>query len=173
MGRLVVCPLSKVGLTMARSGAGFVVSLLAPGARAPRFASLAPGRHLVLGVSDIVAAQEGHVLAGADHVEALLAFVRAWDESPERDRPLLIHCYAGVSRSPAAAFIAACALTSAPEAEIAARLRRLSPSATPNSHLIALADARLSRDGRMVAAIESIGRGADCFEGEIFFMDMA
>ncbi len=86
---------------------------------------------------------------------------------------MVIHCYAGVSRSPAAAFIALCALTPAPEIEIAEKLRSLSPSATPNRRLVALADTLLARDGRMVAAIDSIGRGADCFEGEIFWMDTA
>ncbi|HUO54439.1 MAG TPA: protein tyrosine phosphatase [Rhodoblastus sp.] len=168
MGRLYVCPLSKVETLVERTGAGAALSLLGPNSVAPRLENLGAGRHLVLGFSDIVAPRDGHVLAGPDHVEALVAFVRAWD----RARPLVIHCYAGVSRSPAAAFITACALTIAPEAEIARKLRALSPSATPNSHLVGLADAMLSREGRMIAAIESIGRGADCFEGEIFHMDI-
>jgi predicted protein tyrosine phosphatase len=169
MGLLYVCPLSKVEQVVADSGAGALVSLLSPPRVLPRPWSIAPKSHLALGVSDIVGPQENHVLAAAGHIEALLAFVRAWD----RSRPLVVHCYAGVSRSPAAAFIAACALTPTPEIEIAQNLRRLSPSATPNPHLIALADSILSRNGRMAAAIESIGRGADCFEGEVFRMDLA
>ncbi|WP_374545928.1 tyrosine phosphatase family protein [Rhodoblastus sp.] len=168
MGRLYVCPLSKVAQVVAETGAERVVSLLGPAFAPPRLERLAPGRHLALGLSDITEAREGHVLAGADHIETLIAFIRAWD----RARPLVVHCYAGVSRSPAAAYIAACALTSARESDIAQNLRRLSPSATPNPHFIALADSILSRQGRMVAAIESIGRGADCFEGDVFFMDM-
>jgi predicted protein tyrosine phosphatase len=169
MGRLYVCPLGKVEQVVEQCGAESLISLLSPPAAAPRPSRIARQRHLVLGLSDIVAPRDGHVLAGADHIEALLAFLRGWDGA----RPLVIHCYAGVSRSPAAAFIAACALTPRPEGEIARDLRRLSPSATPNWHLIALADSLLSREGRMVAAIESIGRGAECFEGEIFCMDLA
>jgi predicted protein tyrosine phosphatase len=84
---------------------------------------------------------------------------------------MVMHCYAGVSRSTAAAFIALCALTHDPEIAIARNLRRLSPSATPNRRLVALADDILSRQGRMVAAVDSIGRGADCFQGEVFWMD--
>jgi predicted protein tyrosine phosphatase len=34
--------------------------------------------------------------------------------------------------------------------------------------LIAVADALLERDGRMIEAIHSIGRGADAFEGTPF-----
>ncbi len=97
----------------------------------------------------------------------LLEFLRQW----ERRRPLVIHCYAGVSRSTAAAFVALCALTSRDEIEIAENLRLISPTATPNRRLVALADEILSRQGRMVAAIDSIGRGAECFEGEVFWME--
>ena len=56
----------------------------------------------------------------------------------------------------------------ADEAELAARLRKASPSATPNARLVAIADAMLGRDGRMREAIAGIGRGADAFEGTPF-----
>ena len=99
----------------------------------------------------------------------MLAFLRAWD----REQPLVIHCYAGVSRSPAAAFIGACALEPTRcEFEIARELRRASPSATPNRRLVTLADRMLSRDGRMIEAVAAIGRGADCFEGAPFAMEL-
>jgi predicted protein tyrosine phosphatase len=121
--------------------------------------------HLVVAVGDIVEASEGQVLPGAEHVEALLGFVRGW----ARERPLVIHCYAGISRSTAAAFLSACAL--APhrsEAENAAELRRASPTATPNRRIVAVADDILGRQGRMVDAIARIGRGRDAFAGEPF-----
>ena len=169
MGLVYVCPLSRVEQVIARCGAGSLVSLLSPPFQAPRPAAIPPERHLTLGLSDIVAPRDGHVLAGSEQVESLIAFFRLWD----RARPMVVHCYAGVSRSPAAAFIGLCALDPAPEIEIAKKLRRLSPSATPNKHLVELADALLSRQGRMVRAIESIGRGADCFEGEVFGMETA
>jgi predicted protein tyrosine phosphatase len=169
MARLLVCPLSRVEAVAASSGAASLVTLLTPPAQAPRPASIAPENHLILGLSDICAAQDGHVLAGQAHVDSLLAFVRRWD----RAAPLLLHCYAGVSRSTAAAFITLCALTGGDEGAIAGKIRKLSPSATPNRHLVGLADAALRRDGRMIAAIEAIGRGKDCFEGEVFGLDLA
>jgi predicted protein tyrosine phosphatase len=52
-------------------------------------------------------------------------------------------------------------------------LRQRSPTATPNARLVALADAALKREGRMIAAIEKIGRGEDCFEGTPFFFEVA
>jgi predicted protein tyrosine phosphatase len=55
---------------------------------------------------------------------------------------------------------AVCALNpDRPEIEIAHELREASPTASPNPRIVALADALLGRDGRMIAAIESIGRG--------------
>ena len=89
----------------------------------------------------------------AGNGNATLAFARRWD----RAAPLLIHCWAGISRSTAAAYIAACAFApERDEAELAARLRKASPSATPNARLVAIADAMLGRDGRMRDAIAGI-----------------
>ena len=41
-----------------------------------------------------------------------------------------------------------------------------------NRLLVAVADALLGRDGRMIAAIEAIGRGEDCFEGVPFALEL-
>jgi predicted protein tyrosine phosphatase len=83
----------------------------------------------------------------------------------------VFHCWAGVSRSTAAAYITACSLApDRDEAEIAAALRLASPTATPNARFVALADDILGRQGRMVAAVHSIGRGADCIEGTPFML---
>jgi predicted protein tyrosine phosphatase len=102
---------------------------------------------------------------GEHHVESLLAFARAWD----RSAPLLIHCFAGISRSTAAAYTVAAALApQRDELELAETLRRLSPSATPNIRIVTIADRLLGRNGRMVRAIESIGRGEEAMEGVPF-----
>ncbi len=121
-------------------------------------------------MSDIVEPLDGHILPGAEHVETLLGFVRGW----EREAPIVFHCYAGISRSTAAAFITACALAPEhPEDDIARRLREASATATPNARMVALADDMLSRGGRMVDAVRRIGRGADAFEGTPFTLRFA
>ena len=145
-----------------------MVTLLAADQRAglPPMPGLA---RLMLDVSDITSARDGFALAGEGQLAALLAFARAWD----RRHPMLLHCYAGVSRSTAAAYAVACALDPGrDESEIAAALRGASPSATPNPRLVALADAALGRSGRMVEAIGAIGRGRDCFEGDVFTLSV-
>ncbi len=168
--RLYVCPMTKVIETVQASGARSLLTILTAGASLVRPREIAPDRHLRIAVSDIDAPRDGHVLAGDEHIDRMLAFFADWD----RSAPLLIHCYAGVSRSPAAAYAAMCAL--APqrcEMELAQELRQASPTATPNRRLVALADHKLGRSGRMNAAIAAIGRGADCFEGAPFALELA
>ena len=103
------------------------------------------------------------------HVADLLKFVRGWD----RRTPLVVHCYAGISRSTASAFASVCALNPHRDEEsIAQALRRASPTATPNIRIVSLADRLLGRDGRMVSAIETIGRGILASEAEPFRLEL-
>lgn len=167
MPTLHVCSLEHLHETVASSGASHVLTLINAATVVDRPASVPEDRHLFIGVSDIVDPLDGHILPGEDHVRRLIAFVSAWP----REKPLVIHCYAGISRSTAAAFIAACAL--APhrdEAEIARALRQASGIATPNRRLVAVADEVMGRDGRMVDAVDRIGRGRDAFQGEPFML---
>lgn len=169
MPTLHVTSLSKLHETVAAVGAGHVVTLINEKTLVERPAGVAPDQHLFLGMSDIVAAMDGHVVPADAHVRQLIGFMTRWD----RTKPVVIHCWAGISRSTAGAFISVCALRpERDEAEIAARLRAVSPSATPNARLVALADEILGRKGRMRAAIEQIGRGEDAFEGKPFRLDL-
>jgi len=103
------------------------------------------------------------------HVADLLTFVRQWD----RRAPLVVHCYAGISRSTASAFASVCALNPhRDENTIALALRRASPTATPNIRIVALADRLLGRNGRMVAAVEMIGRGVMAEAGIPFRLEL-
>jgi len=146
-----------------------LVTLLTEGTPFERPAAILPENHLCLWMNDIAEEQAGLVAPGLRHVEELIAFARQWD----RVRPLAVHCYAGVSRSTAAAYIVAAALSpERDEAELARTLRKLSPSATPNPRLVRHADALLERNGRMVNAIAAIGRGADAYEGRPFALPL-
>lgn len=163
--RIHVCPLSRLEAVVAESGARHIVTLINAVTMVPRPASVRESDHLFLGMHDIAEPLEGYVLPGQEHLDRLLDFVGRWD----RAAPLVIHCWAGISRSTAAAYVTACALNpSRDEDEAAEALRMASPSATPNPRLIALADAHLGRGGRMVRAIERIGRGAQASEGVPF-----
>lgn len=169
MPRIHVCSLQRLHATAEEIGARDVVTLIKNIGQVKTPTAVARERHLALDFADIIAPKEGEVLASENHIEQLLAFVTRWN----RETPLIVHCYAGVSRSTAGAFISACALRpDRSEADWAQALRDASPTATPNLHLVTMADRILGRNGRMVTAIEAIGRGADCFEGVPFALDI-
>lgn len=164
---IIVCPLNKAEALATEHGARHAVSLLAPGTEYPVFTDMDAGRHLKLTFHDIVEPLDGHSPPTSADAEQLVAFLSGWD----REAPLLIHCWAGISRSTAAAYTAMCLLQpEADEEDLAWDLRKASPSATPNGLIVSLADGLLGREGRMVHAITQIGRGADAFEGEPFFL---
>jgi predicted protein tyrosine phosphatase len=164
-----VCSLARLHATVEETGALHVVTLLKDTDRVERPRSIAQANHLILGMDDISAPMDGYIIPCDEHVTRLIEFVRGWD----RTKPMVVHCFAGISRSTAGAFVAACALNPRRDEMVIAReLRRLSATATPNLRIVSLADRMLGRDGRMVAAIDSIGRGEMAYEAVPFRLDL-
>jgi len=170
MSKVFVCPLSLVSATVAGSGARHLVSLINDDTPVVRPVAVPPENHLFLGINDIIEPAEGMILPALEHVQTLVDFVDRWD----RERPLVVHCYAGISRSTAAAFIALCAVNpERDEAAIALQMRKASPSATPNSRIVGFGDQLLRRNGRMIEAVKAIGRGEMAVEGMPFAIPIA
>jgi predicted protein tyrosine phosphatase len=162
---IYVAPLSLVETTIADASVSHLVTLINGEILIDTPRSIEPDRHLRLAMNDICEPQPGLVLPCETHVSNLVKFALDWD----RKAPLLIHCWAGISRSTAAAFITLCALNpETSELELARTLRSASPTAYPNRLLVALADETLSRNGRMMTAVEEIGRGRVAEEAEVF-----
>lgn len=169
MTYLVVSSLADLPATVIAHGALDVVTLISSDTLVERPAGVAPDRHLFLGMDDIIAPIAGMTAPAVAHLDQLLDFGRRWS----RETPLAVHCWAGISRSTAAAYILALAINPAlDETALAEELRRRAPSATPNARLVALADEKLGRNGRMAAAIRAIGRGADAFSGTPFVLPL-
>ncbi len=155
-----VCPLPLAPELARRNKVSHVVSLLDPLTPFPTIHDVGE-RHLCIEVHDIEIEEDGMDPLCAARTQRILEFVGGWD----RTQAILIHCYAGISRSTATAFITACAQNPGVDEEaIALALRQASPSASPNRRFVALADAELGRGGRMSRAIERIGRGASWFD---------
>jgi predicted protein tyrosine phosphatase len=164
-----VCSLARLEETVEQTGARHVVSLIGDEARVARPSCIVPKNHLWLCLHDISTPLDGYIVPAQEHVTDLLNFVRQWD----RRAPLVVHCYMGISRSTASAYATVCALNPRrDEASIAQALRRASPTATPNARIVSLADWLLGRDGRMIAAIEEIGRGDLTAEATPFRLDL-
>ncbi|RAI45773.1 tyrosine phosphatase family protein [Rhodoplanes roseus] len=160
-----VCSLARLKETVEATGARRVVTLIDIGTPVTRPDSIDVAHHLHLEIHDISLPLDGYIHPQEQHVAKLIEFVRAWDQAS----PLVVHCYAGISRSTAAAYTAACTIhPDRDERDIARALRAASPTACPNRLIVSLADRLLGRDGRMVAAIESIMPHTPCLSAEPF-----
>ncbi len=164
---IIVCGLDAVQAQVDKHSVGRVISLLGPDTPHRTFTGVVPEQHLKLTFHDIIAPMEGFSGPQKSDAEKLVAFIEKWD----RGHPLLIHCWAGISRSTASAYTALCMLRPrADEEELAHELRAASPSATPNRLIVSYTDALLGRQGRMSRAIEKIGRGENAYEGKPFIL---
>jgi predicted protein tyrosine phosphatase len=167
--KIVVCPLESVQSLVHETAAGSVVSLLGPESPHRSFKGINGERHLKLTFHDISEPMPGFLAPQPEHAERIIGFVNGWD----RKLPMIIHCFAGISRSTAAAYTAMCLLKpEADEFELAWQLREASSIATPNRLIITHADRLLGRNGRMRAAIEEIGRGEEAYEGIPFALSV-
>jgi predicted protein tyrosine phosphatase len=164
-----VCSLARLHDTVAQTRASHMVTLLRLVDRVQRPRSIAAANHLILGMDDVTVPIDGYTHPAEEHVVELVNFVRRWD----RSAPLVMHCYAGISRSTAGAFITACALNPGrDEVAIARTIRRSSATAMPNIMLVSHADRILKRNGRMVEAVMALGPGQPAQEGEPFRLDL-
>lgn len=165
---IVVCGLNAAQAQITLHAAKHVISILGPETPHRDFTGVDAAQHLRLTFNDINVETHGLIAAQSSDAAKLVKFIGDWD----RGSPLLIHCWAGISRSTASAFTALCVLRPyADELELAQELRDASPSATPNRLITMQVDQFLGRKGRMLQAVEAIGRGADAFEGAPFILE--
>jgi predicted protein tyrosine phosphatase len=164
-----VCSLAALADTVRTTGASHILTVMANVDQVRRPPSVLEAHHLKVSMDDISEPADGFVAPNDGHIVQVLAFVRGWD----RKAPLVVHCYAGISRSSASAFIAACALNPhRDEASIARQIRAASPIAQPNRLIVTLADKALGREGRMLRALDAMGPGNMAIEGRPFRVDL-
>jgi len=102
---------------------------------------------------DIAIPTPGKRAATRDDMRKILRFAK---HSPS---PVLVHCFAGISRSTAVAYAILCQSHGPGEEDVCMeRLLRARPQAAPNAYIVALADEVLERNGAMNAAYEMVMR---------------
>jgi predicted protein tyrosine phosphatase len=164
-----VCSLAALPDTVKATGASHVLTVMANVAQVQRPESVLEANHLRVQMDDITEQMDGFLAPSDAHIEQVLNFVRGWD----RNAPLVVHCYAGISRSTASAFAAACMLNPhRDEISIARQMRTASPIAQPNRLIVSLADRALGREGRMLRALDEMGPGSMLVEGRPFRVDL-
>ncbi len=155
---LTVCGLEELSQHGAR-GVTHVLSILDPETPEPRdFSGYGAHRRTTLRFHDAIEPAPGLVLPTEADVDAVLAFGRdVLAEASRGEAHVLIHCHVGISRS-TAAMLMLIGLAHPEEGEEAwvARLHALREKAWPNSRMIAFADARLGREGRLSEAVRRL-----------------
>lgn len=162
---IYVCPLSQLRRAAEVLRPSHVITLLDPDHAVETPEGIDPERHLRLGMHDVPVPRVDATAPGEKDVARIIDFVAGWD----RRQPMLIHCWAGVSRSTAAAFITLCIFNeSGRELALARHLRARAPHAQPNRLIVQHADRMLKREGRMIRAVELLGPAQVVWEGELF-----
>ena len=158
---ILITPLSALPYAMETHRPSHIVTLLSTGYMIDTPRGFPAERHLRLSMHDI--ADEGLPESPCrEHVQRLLEFGRGWDATA----PMIVHCWAGISRSTAATYILLCDRAGpGSEHDIAQALRERAPHAVPNKLIVRLADEALERNGAMVRAIEAIGTADQMAEG--------
>lgn len=162
---IYICPLSAIEAVAQQAGASHVMTLINEATPVQTPSSVCKNNHLRVTMNDINEPMPGLIHPTEGHVSAIIEFALTWDQQA----PMVVHCWAGISRSTAAAYTALCSLNAdVSEHVLANHMRQASPTAHPNRLIISLADRLLSRSGRMVEAIEAIGRGEMVMEAQPF-----
>ena len=162
MPHLLVTPLSGLAGALQEHRPSHLVTLLSPLQMIPTPKGFDRQRHLQLALDDVSDPRMADFPPGREHIDRLLEFSRAWDANS----PLVIHCWAGISRSMASAFVVLCdRLGPGSEIEVARAMRRRAPHAQPNLLLVRHADEALGRGGQMTAAVKAMGPSIMMAEG--------
>lgn len=129
-----------------------ILGILDPGTPQPDgYAHHPAARRSEFRFYDIVTPSEGRDLPGERDVAAILEVGNRL--AAERVDHLLVHCFAGVSRSTAAAVSLMAQRNPGREADIFATLAEIRPQAWPNTVMIRHADRMLGLGGALVEAL--------------------
>lgn len=158
MSQIFVSPLKLIPEVAVRNHISEMITLMGAEHHFHRPGVIKADRHLHLAMNDINFAGSGKLVGPSeDHIVQIINFARSWDQSA----PLLVHCWLGISRSPATALVSALAIKpNLSDISLCQALRVASPYASPNRRIIEIADRVLQREGRLIQAVKDIGYGS-------------
>ncbi len=155
--RITVCGIDELAAHR-EARVSHVLSILDPDWPEPEiFGRFGEHERLELRFHDVIDDEPGSVAPDPGHVRQLLDFGARLDREPAAH--LLVHCHAGVSRSPASmALLIAQAMPQQPGEAIFAEIMRVRPQIWPNLRIVELGDQALGRNGDLIAAAHRVHR---------------
>ena len=151
---IVVCSFWALKKTLRRHRPAYLISLMDSVDAVPTPRRMNPDNHLRLGFHDVDGKTPWNTPPSTEDIEKIIEVAFRWKDSGE---PILVHCTAGVSRSPAAGLILSSIRQPNNEDELAKHLREQAPYCRPNKLMVKLADQALSLGGKLVSAVANMG----------------
>ena len=93
---------------------------------------------------------DNQVLPNKDHIKKIIEFVKTWDQS----KPIVIHCWCGVSRSMATAIFIICNFHPNNVDSNVRYMRKISPHANPNKLMVSMFEKYLNVEGKIEEAFK-------------------
>ena len=138
-----------------------LISVIDPGFEPPTPKGIL--NHLCLGFDDIIKISQNNlihrnenllekntftnqILPNNEHIGKIVNFVESWDMS----KPIVIHCWSGVSRSMAVATFIICKINPSNIDQNIKYIRSLAPHANPNKLMLSLFEKELGIDGKII-----------------------
>jgi predicted protein tyrosine phosphatase len=157
---IIVCSLADQKSVCLSVNASHLISVVDPGYEPETPHSVK--NHLKLGFDDIVEISNENpiyrlagfsskqILPNKNHINKIINFVKTWDQS----RPIVIHCWCGVSRSMATALFLLCKINSKNVDKNVRFMRSIAPHANPNKLMVSIFEKYLEIDGQIINAIK-------------------
>ena len=157
---IIVCSLKDLENVCDSVKPSHVISVIDPG-YAPE-TPIGVKHHLKLGFDDIIEINENNnifrlntdeipqLIPNSNHTDSIIEFSNTWD----KQNPIVIHCWCGVSRSMATAAYLLCREDSLNIDQNVRYIRSLAPHANPNKVLISLFENSLQINSEITEAFE-------------------
>ena len=157
---IVVCSLSDLESVCNSIKPSHIISVIDPGyiPKTPKDTQ----NHLKLGFDDIVEIKKNNnifrlpgeanhqILPNLGHINKIIQFTESWNQS----KPIVIHCWCGVSRSMATATFLLCKINNKNIDKNVRFIRSVAPHANPNKLMISMFEKYLNIDNQLIQAYE-------------------
>jgi len=149
---IIVAPLNHLDRLVADEDPEQVLSVISEELMPETPLGFSARNHHRIPVHDISTPAPGMTIPGIEHATAILECASQW----RREGTYVVHCWAGVSRSGAAALLTLASLHPGRETDVARYMRARSIFAQPNRALIRAGDEVMGLNGRLVEAVEAM-----------------
>jgi predicted protein tyrosine phosphatase len=90
------------------------------------------------------------ILPNLDHINKIINFIETWDQT----KPIVIHCWCGVSRSMATASFLLCKINTKDIEKNVRFIRSIAPHANPNKLMLSMFEKYLNINNELTQAYE-------------------